>query len=54
MKEAEMQVENRRQMQDYEAKGKKILSDETDMFGCPSPGDDLGARSGDQEKLDEM
>ncbi len=47
-------VENQRQLQDDDAKGKKNLSDETDMFGCSSNGDDLVSRSDIQEKLDEM
>lgn len=47
-------VENQRQLQDDDAKGKKNLSDETDMFSCSSNGDDLVSRSDIQEKLDEM
>lgn len=46
--------ENQRQLQDDDAKGKKTLSDEADMFGFSSNGDDLVSRSDIQEKLDEM
>lgn len=51
VKEVDHQI--RHEVSDW-GKGKKILSNETDMAGCSSRCDNVIPRSDNQEKIDEM